>query len=205
MTNSRRDFMKNAGAASLMTASMGLGAVGLAACATPAQRIIEEHFGLNLKLDPLPLADNAQIAVDRVSVNGIFAGRPIIEQVGTAPVKYQETRSKLWHASPADLLRDGIIAGWNNASDRTIALSATNKRPALKLELDPLTIGYDASGAGFATMRARVITDTRVVLLDRAFGATGPAASDLNASVMSIETALTIAINDITAAIMAAS
>ncbi len=200
MTNSRRNFIKTAGATGLVMA----GVMGLAACAGPARRIKEEHFGLNLTLNALQLANGQQIGVDRVNVNGIFAGRPIIEQVGTAPIKYQETRSKLWHASPADLVRDGIITGWNNAAGRTIALSSSTKRPALKLELDLLTIGYDAAGAGFVTMRARVITDKRDVVIDREFAAAGPSASNLNRSVMSIEAALTDAINDIAAAIMAA-
>ena len=203
MTNSRRSFMKNAGSAGLMTAGLGLGLAGLTACATPAQRVTEDHFGLNPSLNGITLPDGMKIGIDRVNVNGIFAGRPIIEQVSTSPVKYQETRSKLWHASPADLIRDAVIAGWNNAAGRTVAVSTQTERPDLKLEMDLLTIGHDAAGAGFVTMRARVITNQRKVILDQSFAATGPASSELNGSVLSIESALAIVINDIATAISA--
>ena len=204
MTNSRRSFIKNAGSASLMTVSLGLGAAALTACAAPTQRITEEHFGLNPALDGITLPADMKIGIDRVNVNGIFAGRPIIEQVATSPIKYQETRSKLWHASPADLIRDAVIKGWNDAAGRTIAVSTQTERPPLKLEMDLLTIGHDASGAGFVSMRARVITDRRQVILDQSFDGRGAAASGLNGAILSIESALADVINDMANAITAA-
>ena len=202
MKNNRRQFIKTAGSASMMTAAMGL---GLAACAGPAQRIVEEHYGLNPTLTALNLPQGVKLGVDRVNVNGIFAGRPVIKEVSTSPLKYEETRSKLWHASPADLIRDAAISGWNNAAGETVALSTATERPKLKLEMDLLTIGYDQSGAGFIAMRARLITDKRKVLIDSRFEAKGASASSLGGTILSIENALEAVLNDIGTAISIAA
>ena len=205
MKNTRRQFIKSASSASMMTAALGLGGVALTACAGPAQRITEEHYGLNPSLNALTLPSGAKIGIDRVNVNGIFAGRPIIREVSTSPVKFEETRSKLWHASPADLIRDAAISGWNNAAGETVALSSSTERPQFKLEMDLLKIGYDNDGAGFIAMRARFITDRRKVLLDQQFEAKGKAAASLSGTVLSIETALQDVLNQIGSALSKAA
>lgn len=203
MKNNRRQFIKTAGSAGMMTAALGLGTIALTACAGPAQRIVEEHYGLNPTLNALGLPDGMKLGIDRVNVNGIFAGRPVIREINTSPLQYEETRSKLWHASPADLIRDAAISGWNKAAGQSVVLSDSTERPALELEMDLLAIGYDTTGAGFVTMRARLITDRRKMLMDRRFEAKGNAASSLSASILSIESALEDVLNEIGAMITA--
>jgi len=108
-------------------AASGVALVALTACAGPQARVTEYHYGLTPQLNALSLP-KGQIKIERISANGIFAGRPIIEQVSTTPERYVETRSKLWRSSPSDLIRDALIKGWNKASDRkviTSSLSAT--------------------------------------------------------------------------------
>jgi uncharacterized lipoprotein YmbA len=159
------------------------------ACAAPPQRIAEHHYGLTLDLSPLDLSGEQTITLDRVHGQGIFASRPLIKKIGQSPAQYIETRSKLWHSAPADLLQDAVLKGWNDASGRVVATSSTLERPQLKLDLHLTAIGFDQRGAGFITIRAVLSTDKRKALINRHYQAVGPAASNLNQSVLSIETA----------------
>ena len=196
---SRRAFFIKAAATTVMASPL------LVACAGPAQRIVEHHYGMSLDLAALNLPDGTMVTLDRVSGQGIFAGRPIVEMINDAPAQYVETRSKLWHSSPADLLRDAAIKGWNASSGRMVAAASSTGRPDLKLDLDLIGIGFDMSGAGFVNLRATLTTSGRDVLINGHYDASGPAAGDLNGAVLSIENAVENALNalgaDITAAL----
>ena len=194
----RRNFIIKAAAATAFASPL------LVACAGPSQRLIEHHYGLSLTLAPLDL-NNKMLTIDRVSGQGIFASRPIVEMTNTSPAQYVETRGKLWHSSPADLLRDAAIKGWNAASGTQVAQSTTTGRAALKLNLELIGIGFDQNGAGFISLRASLVDDKRETLINAHYDATGPAASDLNASVRSIETAAAKALNALGKDIAAAS
>jgi len=185
-------------------AASGVALVALTACAGPQARVTEYHYGLNPQLNALSLP-KGQIKIERISANGIFAGRPIIEQVSTTPERYVETRSKLWHSSPSDLIRDALIKGWNKASDRKVITSSLSATAEYRLDIDVMGIGYGASGKGFVKLRA-VLTDAkRQVLIDSHYDASGPSATDLDGSVQSIETALSEAFNALGADISAAA
>ena len=194
----RRNFIIKAAAATAFASPL------LAACAGPAQRLVEHHYGMTLTLAPLELEDGV-LTVDRVSGQGIFAGRPIVEMTNTSPAQYIETRGKLWHSSPADLLRDAAIKGWNNASGKQVAQSTTTGRAALKLNLELIGIGFDQNGAGFISLRASLVNDQRETLINAHYDASGPAADGLNASVTSIEAAAAKALNALGKDIAAAS
>ena len=195
-TQDRRQF--------LTFAAGGVSLLALTACAAPQARITEQHYGLAPDLNPLSIA-NGQIMIDRISANGIFAGRPIIEQVSTSPERYEETRSKLWHSSPSDLIRDAIIKGWNEASDRPVVTSSLTSNAEYRLDIDLIKIGFGPSGKGFVNLRA-VLTDTkRQVLVDGHYEAMGPSAPSLDDQVVSIEKALSEALNALAADITTAT
>ncbi|MCE2518109.1 MAG: hypothetical protein J4F41_09885 [Alphaproteobacteria bacterium] len=198
IANNRRNFIIKAAAATVMASPL------LVACAGPAQRIVEHHYGMSLELAALPLPEGKVVTLDRVTGQGIFAGRPIVEMINDAPAQYVETRSKLWHSSPADLLRDAAIKGWNASSGRMVAASASTSRAELKLDLDLIGIGFDMNGAGFINLRATLSTSDRKVLINGHYDATGPSAGDLNSSVLSIEKAAENALNALAADIAAA-
>ena len=185
-----------------MTSGFALAA--LTACASPQARVTESHYGLTPQLNALSLP-KGKIKIERISANGIFAGRPIIEQVSTTPERYVETRSKLWHSSPSDLIRDALIKGWNKASDRKVITSSLSVAAEYRLDIDMMGIGYGASGKGFIKLRA-VLTDAkRQVLIDSHYDASGPSATNLDGSVQSIEAALSEAFNALGADISAAT
>ena len=182
----------------------GVALAGLTACAGPQARVTEYHYGLATKLNALSLPKGL-IKIERISANGIFAGRPIIEQVSTTPERYVETRSKLWHSSPSDLIRDALIKGWNNASDRKVITSSLSAAADYRLDIDVMGIGYGASGKGFVKLRAVLTDDKRQVLIDSHYDASGPSGANLDASVQSIEAALSEALNALGADITAAT
>lgn len=199
-TNDRRQFLGLTKGFLMGGASL----VALTACAGPQERIIEYHYGLTPQLQPLSLA-SGQISIDRMTTNGIFAGRPIIERISTSPDRYVETRSKLWHSSPSDMVRDTIIKGWNQASDRQVVTSSLTRDAEYRLDIDIISIGYGNSGQGFVELRV-VLTDAkRNILLEQHYDAAGPSAVGIDASVVSIETALGQAVNALGADITAAT
>lgn len=185
-------------------AASGVAMLALTACASPQARITEYHYGLTPNLNALSLP-TGQIKIERISANGIFAGRPIIEQVSSTPERYVETRSKLWHSSPSDLIRDALIKGWNNASERQVITSSLSAAAQYRLDIDVMTIGYGSSGQGFVKLRAVLTDANRQVLIDTHYDATGPSAADLDGSVLSIETAISEAFNALGADISAAA
>ena len=183
----------------LSVATGGLALAALTACANPQARVTESHYGLTPQLEGMTLS-SGQIKIERISANGIFAGRPIIE-----PERYVETRSKLWHSSPSDLIRDALIKGWNNASNRQVITSSLSAPAEYRLDIDLMGIGYGASGQGFVKLRAVLTDSKRQVLIDNHYDAAGPSAIDLDGSVVSIETALSEAFNALGADISAAT
>ena len=185
-------------------ATGGLALAALTACANPQARVTESHYGLTPQLQGLTLS-SGQIKIERISANGIFAGRPIIEQVSTQPERYVETRSKLWHSSPSDLIRDALIKGWNDASNRQVITSSLSAPAEYRLDIDLMGIGYGASGQGFVKLRAVLTDSKRQVLIDSHYDATGPSALDLDGAVVSIETALSEAFNALGVDISAAT
>lgn len=189
ISSNRRGFMTKMAAATIMASPL------MVACAGPAQRLVEHHYGMTLNLAPLKLSVGQVVTLDRVNGQGIFAGRPIVEMINEDPQQYVETRGKLWNASPVDLLRDAAMKAWNASSGRQVVVTSTSGRPKLKLDLELIGIGYGNKGAGFVNILATVTNDKREVLINNHYDATGPSADSLNASVMSIENAIEKALN----------
>ena len=175
----RRNFI-------LTTMATGL----LAGCAAPTQRLIETHYGLSPKLAAVDLGDRLMV-VGRVNASGIFAGRPLIRRRGTAPLNYEETRGKLWHSSPADLLQDSLVRGWNAASAQHVATAGNVAANGLKLDLSVTEFCYTETMAGRISFHARLIDAGRKTLLDRHYEAEIAAAgASLEDAVIAIELAL---------------
>lgn len=167
----------------------------LAGCAAPTQRLIETHYGLSPKLEAVDLSGRVMV-VGRVNASGIFAGRPLIRRRGTAPLNYEETRGKLWHSSPADLLQDSLVRGWNAASTQHVATAGNVSANGLKLDLSVTEFCYTETMAGRIGFHARLIDAGRKTLLDRHYEAEIAAAgSSLDDAVLAIELALTDAAN----------
>lgn len=171
----------------------------LAGCAQPGQRLVETHYGLNLALKPLNLPNGAVIAVERVRTNGIFAARQLVERVSSSPVSFIETRGKLWHSAPGDMLQDALVRAWNTASGRKIA-STSSRGKALRLELTLSELSFASDGSGIAAFHAELTGANRRVLLDRDYRATGPAnGATADAAVLSMEKALGTALDQLAA------
>lgn len=175
--------------------SIFLGALVLTACASPQSRIVETHYGLNPSLDALTIKEGQKIVIDRINAAGIFAGRQIVEQIKTSPEQYVETRSKLWHSSPGELLRDAMIKGWNQSTGYKVISTATTGDADYRLDIDIARIGYGASGKGFVSIRAIMKDKSRNIIVDDYFEASGPSAVSLDDKVKSIETAMAAAVN----------
>ena len=181
---SRRNFVLTAMATGL-----------LAGCAAPTQRLIETHYGLSPKLEAVDLGGRVMV-VGRVNASGIFAGRPLIKRRGTAPLNYEETRSKLWHSSPADLLQDSLVRGWNTASTGHVATAGNVSANGLKLDLSVTEFCYTETMAGRIGFHARLSDAGRKTLLDRHYEAEIAAnGTSLDDAVIAIERALADAAN----------
>lgn len=175
----------------LAVASAGL----LAGCAGPTQRLIETHYGLSPKLDALGLGDNI-VVVSRVNASGIFAGRPLIKRRGTSPLNYEETRGKLWHSSPADLLQDSLVRGWNAGSSQPVATAGGISARGLKLDLSVTELCYTSNMAGRVGFHAKLTDDDRNILVDQYYEAEVAAVgSSLDDAVVAIEKAFAAAAN----------
>ena len=169
----------------------------LAGCAAPTQRIIETHYGLSPALAAVDLGGRVMV-IGRVNASGIFAGRPLIRRRGTAPLNYEETRGKLWHSSPADLLQDSLVRGWNAASTEQVATAGNVSANGLKLDLSVTELCYTETMAGRIGFHARLIDAGRKTLLDRHYEAESAAnGGSLDDAVIAIELALAHAANQL--------
>ncbi|MGC6485818.1 MAG: ABC-type transport auxiliary lipoprotein family protein [Candidatus Puniceispirillales bacterium] len=170
----------------LAAAATGL----LGGCAAPAQRLVETHYGLAPKLQPLDLGGRIMV-VSRVNASGIFAGRPLIKRRGTAPINYEETRGKLWHSAPADLIQDSLVRAWNSASAKPVATAGNVTARGLRLDLSLNEFCYTETMAGRISLHARLIDDSRSALLDSHYEAEVSAqGSSLDDAVLAMEKAL---------------
>ena len=185
-TPTRRHFL-------MAATSTGL----LAGCAGPAQRLVETHYGLSPKLNALDLGGKV-IVVSRFNASGIFAGRPVIKRRGTSPLNYEETRGKLWHSSPADLLQNSLVRGWNKASAEPVATAGSVTARGLRLDISVTELCYTETMAGRVSFHARLVDDQRNVLLERHYEAESNASgSSLDDAVVAIEAAFSDAANSL--------
>lgn len=126
----------------MITRLTGLGviaflAIGVSGCSSPAARVPDTHYNIEIDVSPVSYGSNATIQLSKLDMRGVQSGRALTIISDTNPIQLQEIRGHYWHSAPARLLKRTISETMDKASqDIRFGTPGNMQNPDYKLEID---------------------------------------------------------------------